>query len=40
MKRIVLTSVAVILLVGLSSAQSQLENPGFEEWEDILIGTY
>jgi hypothetical protein len=39
MKRTVLTSVAVILLVGLSSAQSQLQNPGFELWEDILIGS-
>jgi hypothetical protein len=39
MKRILVTFIVIVLLVGISAAQSQLENPGFEEWEDILIGT-
>jgi hypothetical protein len=35
MKRILVTSLAVILLAGISAAQNQLENPGFEAWEDV-----
>jgi hypothetical protein len=37
MKRILYISIMVFTLAGVSIAQSQLENPGFEEWEDILI---
>ena len=39
MKRILFTFAAAILVYGLSLAQSQIENPGFEEWDDILIGS-
>jgi hypothetical protein len=39
MKRILVISIVIVLLADISEAQSQLENPGFEEWDDILIGT-
>jgi|WetSurSiteA1Bulk_404760.scaffolds.fasta_scaffold11392_1 hypothetical protein len=38
MKRILLTVLAVILFTGRPFAQDQLENPGFEVWEDVLVG--
>lgn len=38
MKKILFTFLAVILLTGISSAQIQLENRGFELWDDVLIG--
>jgi hypothetical protein len=38
MKKILVTFLAILLLTGISSAQSQLENPGFEAWDDVLIG--
>lgn len=38
MKRILVTFLAVIMLAGISAAQSHLENPGFEAWDDVLIG--
>jgi hypothetical protein len=38
MKRILVTFLAVVILAGISAAQSQLENPGFEAWDDVLIG--
>lgn len=39
MKKIITTLISAILLYGLSMAQYQLENPGFEDWDDILIGS-
>jgi len=39
MKRLLFTLISAILLYGLSMAQYQLENPGFEDWDDILIGS-
>ena len=39
MKRVLFTLFATVLAYGLTVAQSQLENPGFEEWDDILIGS-
>jgi hypothetical protein len=36
MNKIVLTSMLAFLMSGMVTAQDQLENPGFEEWEDIL----
>lgn len=38
MKRLLILSMAVTLLAGFTSAQSQLENPGFEEWDIIAAG--
>lgn len=38
MKKILVTLLAVLFLAGISDAQSQLENPGFEQWEDVLVG--
>lgn len=35
MKKIYTTSLIVLLLAGMATAQSQLENSGFEQWEDI-----
>jgi len=35
MKKIYTTSLIVLLLAGMATAQSQLENAGFEQWEDI-----
>lgn len=37
MKRIQATLLIALLLTGLTSAQDQLENPGFEDWEEILV---
>ena len=37
MKRIQVTLLIVFLLTGMATAQNQLENPGFEEWDDILV---
>ncbi len=39
MKKLWTTSLIVLLLAGFATAQSQLENPGFEDWEDILAGS-
>ena len=36
MKKFQATSLIVLLLTGMATAQSQLENSGFEQWEDIL----
>jgi len=37
MKKIQTTLLTVLLLTGMATAQSQLENSGFEQWDDILI---
>jgi hypothetical protein len=38
MKKIQSTLWIVFLVTGMASAQGQLENSGFEQWDDILIG--
>jgi hypothetical protein len=38
MKKLLVISMAVTLLAGYAAAQSQLENPGFEEWDIIAEG--
>ena len=38
MKKLLVITLAVIMLTGIAAAQSQLENPGFEQWDDILVG--
>ena len=35
MKRIQVTGLIVLLVTGMATAQNQLENSGFEQWEDI-----
>jgi hypothetical protein len=36
MKKILVAYMTLILFAGISTAQTQFENPGFEDWEDIL----
>jgi len=38
MKKLLTVWITVTLLLNLSRAQVQLENAGFEEWDDVLIG--
>jgi hypothetical protein len=38
MKNILMAFVAIVSFLNITRAQNQLENPGFEEWEDVLIG--
>jgi hypothetical protein len=40
MKRILLPVFSVLISFTLSFSQSQLENPGFEEWEEVLTGIF
>ena len=37
MKKTWTTSLMIILLGSIVIAQSQLENAGFEEWDDVLV---
>jgi len=38
MKKPWVIAVMAVMLSGITAAQNQLENPGFEDWEDVLIG--
>ncbi len=37
MKRIQILFLFIAALSAMVTAQTQLENPGFEQWEDILV---